>query len=55
MDAGNQSFVINLANLVEKIHEFSLLNPKINSGIYSKTRKTGMTIFIVIAEDVYNG
>ena len=55
MDAGNQSFVINLANLVEKIHEFSLLNPKIDSGIYSKTRKTLMTLFIGLHEDVYNG
>ena len=32
--------------LVEKIHEFSLLNLKIDSGICSKTRKTGMTILI---------
>ena len=30
--------------LVEKIHEFSLLNLKIDSGICSKTPKTGMTI-----------
>ena len=30
--------------LVEKIHEFSLLNFKIDSGICSKIHKTGMTI-----------
>ena len=30
--------------LVEKIHEFSLLNLKIDSGICSKIHKTGMTI-----------
>ena len=36
-----------LRDSVEKIHEFSLLNPKIDSGIYSKTRKTGMTVYFM--------
>ena len=36
--------------LVEKIHEFSLLNLKIDSGICSKTPKTGMTILAFLGK-----